>query len=320
MDEHGILVRQLEALSQFSSEAASKENPASHRTISDGDSLRKDTTDFPTACRALLLKVLTTADLLDGSVVDDSIKLRSDVHILDVGFGCGDQTSSLVRLAREVKFQYVGVTLNRVQWQFAQNRLTTSKQCDAHDVKIFCADAAKPESWDVGLSTAAQAMAAQRKTDMDGKETGKIPAVWVLALDTLYHFSPSRAPIFTLAARELGASFMAFDIIRSDSATFLQIMLLKLAALVSGCPSNAFVTEKEYRDMLGQAGYDADGVEILDITPHVFQPLARFMKRRETDLGAIGLKMGALKAAGGLFGWWARTGVVKGVVVIARRD
>ncbi|KAH8648516.1 hypothetical protein BX600DRAFT_475372 [Xylariales sp. PMI_506] len=283
----------------------------------------KETSDFPTACRSLLMEVLKRAGLVTGSVRDGSARLAEatrPLSILDLGYGCGDQTMAVASLAQGTHFRYVGVTLNRTQHRFAQDRLSASAASAGHNVRLFCDDAAKPGNWAGELREDVNRLAGKDLAEASQDDAGRAPRKWVLALDTLYHFSPSRSPVFRYAANELGASIMAFDLVRSDSASFVQRSLLKLTALASGCPSHAFVTEAEYRAMLSRAGYAEESIEISDITEHVFAPLARFMRSREGELETIGLKMGSLKAAGALFRWWARSGIVRGVIVVARRD
>lgn len=245
------------------------------------------------------------------------------LSILDLGFGCGEQTLCIQEwLSQQVSVKYVGVTLNRSQHEYAQRRISQTPVCRDGDLRLFCADAARPESWEPGLSDAVHSLHENHRStgnqDTKGNNKEVTNHKWVLALDTLYHFSPSRMPVFNFAARELGAGLMAFDIIRSDSATFWQRLLLRIAALLGSCPSNAFVTEEEYRHMLIRAGYSEGSIEFHDITKHVFTPLITFMKRQEAELRAIGLGMGDLVAAGKLFTWWGKSQVVRGVIVTAR--
>lgn len=285
----------------------------------------KDTTDFPTACEALLFEVLKKASLIED-IKSDIVKLRPSVtnlSILDLGFGCGEQTMSLMRLARYVpSFKYVGVTLNESQFQYARMRLDDAVKQDEslHDVQLYCGDAANPTSWNTNLLNAARSMSSGASGQETGiSQPGNDNGLWVLALDTLYHFKPSRRPLFSFAAKDLKAPLMAFDLMLSDTTTPFQRLLLQLAALVSGCPMDTFATEAQYRAMLLRAGYEPELVEIHDITQHVFGPLSRFVRQRDTHLKAVGLRMGSLKATAKLFGWWARSKVVRGVIVIARK-
>lgn len=305
--------------------------------------MQKTTLDFPIACRALLDEVLTTAKLL----APESISLPSNPHraltIIDLGFGCGDQTMYLMQKTSKAMpavnaltdkqrlpliDRYVGVTLNLTQFQYAESRLTAlgmlSRKDASPSIQIFCADAAQPASWSEELFRAAKANAASPSPPRDAFESVMLGdsgsrETWVLALDTLYHFSPSRQPILNHAYRELQASLMAFDLVLAEDASRLDRVLLMVVSILTGTPFANFVTAGQYRKMLVLAGYAEDGIEIRDVSEHVFAPLARFLKDRERQLGLIGLGIGAYRVARWMFGWWGRSGVVRGVIVVARR-
>lgn len=226
-----------------------------------------------------------------------------------MGFGCGDQTMYLTQDApgrRALVNRYVGITLNPVQKEYARRRLNG----ESPDLRLFCADAARPESWDSELREAVMALA-HRGSDTDCQ-------LWLLALDTLYHFHPSREPLFAYARKELNASIMAFDLILSDSTTWLQRLILRVVCLLGSTPWSNFVRADAYRDMLVRAGYDRDKIEIHDISERVFPGIAEYIQRQDAELRPFGLGVGRFGVAGRLFGWWGRSGVVSGVIVVAR--
>lgn len=288
---------------------------------------RKNTKDFPTACQDLLIQVLTQAGLVHR--LDDGEGVRpapgaGTVHILDLGFGCGDQTLCLAGIWQGNPFHYVGLTLNQTQYRCASSRLAEASVCDAALVKLHCANAARPAIWRKETVADILSLRVPRSQDplLAQGDQGDIPQsdnTWVLALDTLYHFKPSRLPVLSFAAKELRASLMAFDFLRADTASPCQRILLRLVALLGGCPASAFMTENEYCSMLLQAGYDSN-IEILDVTEHAFLPLSEFMSRQEEDLKRIGLSLGKLKAGKWLFTWFAKSNLVRAVIVIARRS
>lgn len=70
--------------------------------------------------------------------------------------------------------------------------------------------------------------------------------------------------------------------------------------------------------MLVRAGYARDRIEVKDVSEHVFSGIAAYMQRREEQLRPFGMGLGKLKGAARVFGWWARSGVVRGVIVVAR--
>lgn len=145
----------------------------------------------------------------------------------------------------------------------------------------------------------------------------------MLALDSLYHFHPSRKPVLSLAAQDLNASVMAFDLLVSESAAWHQRWVLKLVAWLGDCPvrdGGPFLTRARYAEMLVEAGYEGDRVEFHDVTGDVFGPLARYMRRRGDDLEDVGLALGSLNLARLVFDWWARSRVLEAVIVVARRS
>jgi hypothetical protein len=56
-----------------------------------------------------------------------------------------------------------------------------------------------------------------------------------------------------------------------------------------------------------------------DISEHVFSSLAYFIGEQDTRLKGLGLGIGSFGVAKRMFGWWGRKGVVRGVVVVAKR-
>jgi hypothetical protein len=83
-----------------------------------------------------------------------------------------------------------------------------------------------------------------------------------------------------------------------------------------GAPWANFVTQSEYHRKLREAGYI--NITIRDVSEHVFGPLATFMEAQDRVLNVIGYGLGKFHAARLMFGWWARSGVVRGVIVVAR--
>lgn len=158
----------------------------------------QSTTDFPQACQALLEQVLAAGVLTDKS---------QSIRVLDVGCGCGDQSLYLAGLQRGVsssagpEFEttalrhrstgsplidtYVGITLEPAQAALAKSRVhdESSVQISAD---VFCADASDPTSWSGDLLDSMTEMAASEDIDT---------STWLLALDTMYHFCPSRLPL-----------------------------------------------------------------------------------------------------------------------------
>ncbi|PVI00770.1 hypothetical protein DM02DRAFT_526324 [Periconia macrospinosa] len=289
----------------------------------------KDTDDFPTACRALLERVLSSARIFHDPQESASVKSdASTLSILDLGFGCGDQClyirhnlqQELDSVGSKRLKAYVGLTLEESHLRIAQQRLqhepasplTGDGAGKAATFDIFCADAAKPASWNAETK-AAISCANQVDEGIQHHET------WVLGLDTLYHFQPSRWSVIGYASQTLGASLMAFDLFTANNLTPWQRIVLKVLTVLGQSPSANWVTIEEYRDRLVAAGYARENIKILDISDHVFGPLHRFMKKREEELEQHGMSIGRYRHAAKMFGWWHRTGAVRGCIVVARK-
>ncbi|KPM42326.1 hypothetical protein AK830_g4227 [Neonectria ditissima] len=270
--------------------------------------------DFEQACAALLREILSTSGILDRDPAGQSSS--SFLAVLDLGFGCGDQTWELARLATSAgwaNFHYVGLTLNEAQVQAARRKIYREvaaadvSKLKADSFKLFRANAAKPETWNAQVAEAVDSLADERFTE-----------TWLLALDCLYHFSPSRKPVFKYAAGRLDAQVMVSDLVLSESASVRDTWVLRAIGVMMGCPVRTFLTESEYREQLVDCGYDRGSITIRDVTENVFPGLVKFLDHQDRALAEYGISMGGFKLAQRLFDWFGRSGVVKVVIVVAR--
>ncbi|KAJ5176362.1 uncharacterized protein N7482_002239 [Penicillium canariense] len=307
----------------------------------------KNTGDFPEACQALLDQVLETGLATERS---------PSVRILDVGCGCGDQSAYIASLTygaldktpnialtasgsgfnssdggsdpalrhiigkeslKPLVNTYIGITLEPSQAQIARQRIRLQQKrnngqgsCSSADV--FCADGAKPSSWTGELQNSI--------SNIVGTTHDPDTSTWLLALDTMYHFRPSRLPILHYARNTLHASFMAYDLLLADNTSWWQRLRMRLVCWITGSPFGNFLTREEYVRLLVAAGYEASQIEIKDVSRHVFAGISEFLGQRLQDGQPYGLNVGKFRGAKLLFGWWARSGVVRGVVVVARRS
>ncbi|KAJ5787305.1 hypothetical protein N7457_002295 [Penicillium paradoxum] len=312
------------------------------------------TNDFPEACEALLHQVLTAAlsaetasavRILDVGCGcgDQSLYLMN--HLKDSASSSdfyprsqtGTTTSSnlsdtkgsgstMRSRHRQPDFQssslpcldsYIGITLEPAQAALASRRLhKTQRESDnSIPAEIFCADAANPGCWTGELKQAVTTFEAPSTIQ---KQTQDI-STWLLALDTLYHFRPSRLPLLNYAYHTLNASFMGFDLIISNRITWWEKILLRVVCWGTNSPFGNFISETEYVYMLVAAGYDPTLIEIRDITQHVFGGLADFIDRRVEEARPFGIKMGKFRVAKTAFAWWATGRIVRGIVVVARK-
>ena len=262
-------------------------------------------------------KVLQNAGLGETGGPKGSRKKRV---LLDLGFGCGQQTLYLMNRDEESQLfdRYIGITIDKTQYDFARSRVDAVKArkqtTTTTNTEIFCADAADPGSWPRDLENV---MSSTFQTD--GTER------YVLALDTLYHFRPSRRNIFKYAHSTLHANFFAFDIFRAPppakstlkstfNSLFLRILTPGLAA-----PFSNFVTPEAYKAQLQDAGYEEQDISIEDITSDVFPGLATFLETRQRELAALGLGgFSKWRVSGWLFRWLAGGDVLRAGVIFAK--
>ncbi|KIW00074.1 uncharacterized protein PV09_08416 [Verruconis gallopava] len=275
----------------------------------------KNTEDFPSACRALLEEVLKTAQLMNNDSVSNS---QSTFSVVDLGFGCGDQTlyfEDVLRMQKDngdsAQFSrrlnaYVGITLDAQQFRIAQSRLRSDSY-----VKIHCGDASKVDAWSEELRE--DLRSACQTNRKEGHEN------WLLALDTLYHFKPAKWPVIEYAKRDLDASFMAYDLCIADNLSLWHRLIIRFMAFLGHSPFINWVTVEEYRERLVEIGYAREKIEIRDISEHVFRPLARFMRRRESALEFYGISIGRFRHGIAMFDWWGRSQFVKGCIIVARK-
>ncbi|KAH7147772.1 hypothetical protein DER46DRAFT_515236 [Fusarium sp. MPI-SDFR-AT-0072] len=268
---------------------------------------------LPEAASALLEQVVGAAGLSGDA--PGKASPRGSLAILDLGFGCGDQTWQLARTATEQgwrDFRYVGLTLNDAQVQTSRRRIyrelsEAGTAFDAEAFSLFRADAAKPQTWSPQIKEAVYSLADEKYTER-----------WLLALDCIYHFSPSRKPVLSHAAKELDANYMAFDLLLNEKASTKDIWRARLIGKMMGCPLRTFLSETEYRDQLAECGYDRNEITIKEITDDVFSGLVKFLDRQDKLLAEYGITMGGFKLAGRLFNWFDKSRVVRAVVVVAR--
>ncbi|KAK0638507.1 hypothetical protein B0T16DRAFT_338528, partial [Cercophora newfieldiana] len=233
------------------------------------------------------------------------------VAILDLGFGCGDQTWELGRLlglADWGRVNYVGLTLNASQFRAAAQRCLEQQSTFTNStISLFNADAA---SWSPDIHKAVESLA-----DESGSER------WLLALDCLYHFSPSRRPIFQYASRKLDASIATFDLILNGSAPFHQKLITRVVGVLMGCTWRAFLTEEEYVKQLVGCGYERERITIRDVSDDVFPGLVGYLGKQDGNLAEYGISLGSgFRLARKVFAWFERTSVIRGVIVIARSN
>ena len=216
---------------------------------------------------------------------------------------------------------------------YARKRLEQQQQRGPTEVddnkgsssKPYFADAANPASWPVELKESILAKPRSSNNNNaapadDAEEEDE--EVWILALDCLYHFRPSRKPIFSFAHNhsQTPASIMAFDLVISPTTSPSQNLLLFLLAWLLNVPPGNFITVAKYKEQLVHAGYSEEKITVEDVSQRVFGGLATYIEEREGQWRMFtGQGIGAYGGFKRVLRWWERSGVVRGVVVVARR-
>ena len=308
---------------------------------------------------------MTTADLID----EDGDRIgRWPIKLVDLGFGCGDQTIEIIRDYPTLASSYIGLTIDSTQHKFAHRRLSSlrllkdpslttdtpfnnpnqEEQAElvefpnnliylllqkikdsakeqigkGEHVKIFCADAAQPAKWADELKEAIKPnLAKQLRENSQKSSLSKLrkQETWILGLDALYYFSPSREPIFNHAYQKLQASIAAFDLIFGEGTTLVERICMRIIALLMGCPMGNFMTASQYKKQLLKAGYEDDKIEISDISEYVFKGLTDYLKKRDEELEVnLGRGIGNHKMFGWVLRWWSRNGIVRGCIIVAK--
>ncbi|KAF3013502.1 hypothetical protein E8E14_006648 [Neopestalotiopsis sp. 37M] len=264
---------------------------------------------FDEACQRLLEEVLSTAGLLPPLACLQ--RAKTEVAVLDLGIGCGDQTKALVRLLGKAgrNLHYIGLTNVQTQVDIA----TRLKDDELHSkggvasIEISLADAAQPSSWSPAIHSALQA-----------QKVGNTER-WVLGLDSFYHFKPSRMPLFCFAAAELDASIMAFDLLLSEKATRVQRLIAQVLGVASQCPWGTFLPLAEYRAQLVKAGFDSELIETRDVTSDVFPGLVDFIDRQAESLSVYGIALTRYRVFQKVLKFFVASGAVRAVIIVAKR-
>ena len=261
---------------------------------------------------------------------------RKKKVLFDLGFGCGQQTLYLMNrddgskerreegATKPLFDRYIGITIDKMQYDFAKGRVDAIKETkqSATSTDVFCADAADPSSWPSELQHAVSStFSVEGGTVTMQNEAER----YVLALDTLYHFRPSRHQIFKYSHSTLHANFLAFDIFRAPPPpkhtlrSILNSIFLRVLTPGLSAPFSNFVTFDAYKAQLQEVGYAAEDITIEDITNDVFPGLATFLETRQRELTALGLSgFSKWRISGWLFRWLASGDVLRAGVVVAK--
>ncbi|KAK7204764.1 hypothetical protein BZA70DRAFT_290082 [Myxozyma melibiosi] len=268
---------------------------------------------FPDANLALAVKLARAANL------------GPDDCVLDIGIGCGDQSLVYAPMTR----QYVGATSLADHAALATGKLRNAGLLGK--ASVYTLDCSVPDEthWPAEML---------RSFVVQG-DVNKI-----LALDCLYHFTPSRARFLAFAHSSLEAAcerltkqvlsdsprevcFAAEDLLLSSRSSLSLPKLLGLRAicLLTQTPFANFLDEHEYLSLLHAAGFtpaQSWTVELQDITEHVFPGLAGFLADRAAARDGVGrwLRFERFAVFGQVVRWWYTQRVVRAYIISARKS
>lgn len=240
--------------------------------------------------------------------------------VLEVGCGCAEPARFFRKEFPETFDQYIGITLNGCQADYATKRLAADQKVAQTNgpgqSHVYCANAANPSLWPESLRSSVNQLTSRKKS------ASRAHSLWLLALDTLYHFAPDRERILTHACQSMDASLMATDIVIPDNLAWIDSMKLRLVFFGLQVPWKNIMTRDQYVRMLIKCGYKEENITMTDISEHCFEGFDNFtrehMKRWEA-MGGSNVIPRAVRMMGWVMGWWARSGTVREYVIVAKK-
>ncbi|KAF9952886.1 hypothetical protein BGZ72_005845 [Mortierella alpina] len=256
---------------------------------------------FQDACKALVRKVTSDLDI------------NQESHILDVGFGCGDQDVYMAQLYRPA--QITGITIEPIQHHVAQE-LIKRTELPGTRVQLHVADASfLPQFLEETPSVFEQSLpkAAPGKSHC---------FTHVVSIDSAYHYN-TRATFLKNAAQVLepstGRLAMADMILaKAVPTSALGRVIFNAVFGAVNVPVANMKTMDEYKQDLIDAGFV--DIEIECIEDRVFSGLASYIQDQTGRLGGM-VKPGIQWNFWGLYkglSWLDRSKWLHFVVVKAR--
>ncbi|KAL1697328.1 S-adenosyl-L-methionine-dependent methyltransferase [Schizophyllum commune] len=237
----------------------------------------KDTSDFPTACEALALRMIQAA------------RIRPNARVLDVGHGTGESLLLLLRHpAVPVPAHLVGITSlpahARRSAQRVERFLQTLPETESpQSVTLHCADAVRrPEHATHPFNSA----------DHLRFDT-------ILALDCAYHFQTRFAFLQQALSNLAVGGRIALADIAFDDLTLDTHRSKLIRAALRMMPNDNVWTTTTYVKNMEQMGYV--DVTLEDITDDVFPGFVGFLKSRGRGWLAFGALMEVYFSAGARF-------------------
>ncbi|KAF9544246.1 hypothetical protein EC957_012292 [Mortierella hygrophila] len=252
---------------------------------------------FQDACKALVDKVTSRLDITSSS------------HILDVGFGCGDQDVYMAQLYKPARI--TGITIEPIQHHAAQD-LVKRTPTPGTDINLYVADASKLPQF------------LESTPDLFASSTPSSDRLFshVISIDSAYHYN-TRAAFLKNAAQVLapntGRLALADMILAKPAPTSgFGLSIFKTVFGAMEVPPVNMKMMDEYRQDLVDAGFV--DIEIECIEERVFSGLATHIENQTSRFGGMvgpGVKWTYSALAKGL--WWLdRSKWLHFVVVKAR--
>ncbi|GAA5989304.1 hypothetical protein JCM5350_003437 [Sporobolomyces pararoseus] len=214
-------------------------------------------------------------------------RLTRNQDICEVGHGSGDST---LLLAREFSPKsYIGFTSLASQHTIASRRLEETKTLESKsNILLHQGDAA---------------------TALKNLSTSSIDAV--LAVDCAFHFKPRRAFLSTAATtlRPDGTLALTDLLLPTSPLSFFDSLALRIICLLANLPFENLHTPSSYRQSLVESGFDADMIEMEDISDRVWPGFLNFTERREREMGvALGSSWKGLRTYAKVVKWYSGVG------------
>lgn len=239
------------------------------------------------------------------------VSAQEKISIVEVGCGCAETAQVLLKEYADMCTQWVGLTFSPIQVHIADTRLQeTQKSLQTNSkYQVFVADAAKPDSWNSEIQDAV------RSSSSDSNP-------WLVALDALVDFQPSRKGILSYALNELGASVAITDHLKKEDMTGLDRAKTWASFRLLDTPLDSILTRRQYVELLVECGFKRENISIIPYTEHVYAPYSQFIDqqgRRWQEMGGSKWDYMDFTLAGWVTGWWARSGLVEACMIVARR-
>lgn len=246
--------------------------------------LWRDSEDYSEACRRLAL------------ALGDSAELDSESHVLDAGFGCGDQLQLWIEHFNIASLQ--GIKLSQSQTRNAIDLLQRSGHAQ-HCKYLLQGDINQPDLWPA---------------------KGAHPPNRILCLDSAYHF-PDRAAFLARAGDVLpkgGGICLSDFILSAPSRPVPQQLSLRSMLWCSRIPWRNLATAAQYVEQLQGAGFGSAQIE--DISAEVMEGFAHWWQRFRDQVGQLPAKSRLKYAVTARFLNWAyRENVLRYIIISAAR-